>query len=219
MLQQVPILHYPSQSGAINEEAPEHAGVKLPESVHKLIHGRQKTYKHDEGPCEDLPDRSVGIPSCVESERSPVRHLRLRTRIRGCAVARNDFRRLAVFDMHALLVKLLVLSSTFLVLDAGLGQDLGRHRGPNICCLGYKKEDADAEDAKEDGTHAESPFVAKIFDDVAGDEASTSDTAEEEEIPYSDTSASLVNKVQVTDRSLDQDFVWCHADATKDTAA
>ena len=77
-----------------------------------------------------------------------------------------------VFDVHSSLIELLVLCSTLLILNTSLRQNW---RGDLLADEGgfwHEKDDADTEDAEENGAHAESPLVAKVLDDIAGHETS-----------------------------------------------
>lgn len=120
-------------------------------------------------------------------------------------------------DVHSLLVKLLVLGSSLLILDAGLRQYLAGDALTDVRCLWNEEQNANPEHAKHDGTDAEGPLIAQIFDDVTRDEASSADTAEEEEVPDGDACGTFVNEVEIGDCGLHKHFVRCHAESAQDT--
>lgn len=133
------------------------------------------THKHDERTSEDLPDCGIGVASSVQAEASDERYLRLSGSFTGSPITSEGASCGVVkLDMHAFLGLLL-----FFILTAGFGQGLRGSSVPDIRCLRYKKEDADSKDAKENRADAEGPLIAQIFDDIAGDEARSSNAAEQ----------------------------------------
>lgn len=125
-----------------------------------------------------------------------------------------------MLDVHALVVERLLLRAALLVRDARLaGERGGDDVGADVRRLGHAEEDAEAEDAEEDGAHPEGPVVAQVLDDVARDEARAGDAAEQEEVPRRQAGGALVHEVEVGDGGLDEDLVGGHAEGADDAGA
>lgn len=95
--------------------------------------------------------------------------------------------------------------------------DLFRHDYDGVAAIGRfwdEKNDFEHKDTKKDGAHAEGPSVAIVLDDVAAYQSASRNSGEKKEVPHSDSRSSFVNKVEISNGTLDQDFVERHANFT-----
>lgn len=118
------------------------------------------------------------------------------------------------FYMDSFLIKLLILSSSLLVLNTCLCEWHGSHCLPDVSRLWDEEQDTDPEDPEQNCTYAKCPLIAKVLDDVSGDESSTADAAKQEEIPDCDAGSSLVDKVHIADRRLNKNLIRRHPERT-----
>jgi hypothetical protein len=95
--------------------------------------------------------------------------------------------------------------------------DLFGHDYDGVAAIGRfwdEKNDCEHEDTKKDGAHAEGPSVAIVLDDVAAHQSASRNSGEKKEVPHRNSRSSFVNKGEISNGTLDQDFVGRHTNST-----